>query len=236
MHKHTEAASKKDTVLTATRRDLNIQEIYNWSPLRGFAESLLVICLLPQCLFSPCPLIKVYYWQETQFVNIIRAACCHGNQCCVDVPHQTKYNVQRRGRGSTSSCLIPMSYLSISPDCSPCGCVCLCICVFDICVSLVFVSPRPYVLFILLTFLSHSPRLVLPLLFDTCSPSCRALQRVFKGNRTLMLTRSSFPGVGKYSGHWLGDNAANWNDIKWAIPGMLEFGLFGVPYVSSKPS
>lgn len=49
-----------------------------------------------------------------------------------------------------------------------------------------------------------------------------------------MLTRSSFPGVGKYSGHWLGDNAANWNDIKWAIPGMLEFGLFGVPYVSKK--
>lgn len=48
-----------------------------------------------------------------------------------------------------------------------------------------------------------------------------------------MLTRSSFPGVGKYSGHWLGDNAANWNDIKWAIPGMLEFGLFGIPYVST---
>uniref|UniRef100_A0A8C7XUH5 alpha-glucosidase n=1 Tax=Oryzias sinensis TaxID=183150 RepID=A0A8C7XUH5_9TELE len=55
-----------------------------------------------------------------------------------------------------------------------------------------------------------------------------ALQRVFGGNRTLMLTRSSFPGVGKYSGHWLGDNGANWNDIKWAIPGMLEFGLFGI--------
>jgi len=52
----------------------------------------------------------------------------------------------------------------------------------------------------------------------------------------MMLTRSSFPGVGKYSGHWLGDNAANWNDIKWAIPGMLEFGLFGIPYVSTNPS
>ncbi|XP_032365998.1 maltase-glucoamylase, intestinal [Etheostoma spectabile] len=61
----------------------------------------------------------------------------------------------------------------------------------------------------------------------------KALQRVFAGNRTLMLTRSSFPGVGKYSGHWLGDNAANWNDIKWAIPGMLEFGLFGVPYIGA---
>ncbi|XP_028274772.1 maltase-glucoamylase, intestinal [Parambassis ranga] len=61
----------------------------------------------------------------------------------------------------------------------------------------------------------------------------KALQRVFGGNRTLMLTRSSFPGVGKYSGHWLGDNAANWNDIKWAIPGMLEFSLFGIPYIGA---
>ncbi|XP_017279452.1 maltase-glucoamylase, intestinal [Kryptolebias marmoratus] len=61
----------------------------------------------------------------------------------------------------------------------------------------------------------------------------KALQRVFGSNRTLMLTRSSFPGVGKYSGHWLGDNAANWNDIKWAIPGMLEFGLFGIPYIGA---
>ncbi|XP_076591162.1 sucrase-isomaltase, intestinal [Chaetodon auriga] len=61
----------------------------------------------------------------------------------------------------------------------------------------------------------------------------KALQRVFGKKRSLMLTRSSFPGVGKYSGHWLGDNAANWNDIKWAIPGMLEFGLFGVPYIGA---
>ncbi|XP_041850420.1 maltase-glucoamylase, intestinal [Melanotaenia boesemani] len=60
-----------------------------------------------------------------------------------------------------------------------------------------------------------------------------ALQRVFKENRTLMLTRSSFPGVGKYSGHWLGDNGANWNDLRWAIPGMLEFGLFGIPYIGA---
>ncbi|XP_061575113.1 sucrase-isomaltase, intestinal isoform X2 [Cololabis saira] len=61
----------------------------------------------------------------------------------------------------------------------------------------------------------------------------KALQQVFGRNRSLILTRSSFPGVGKYSGHWLGDNGANWNDIKWAIPGMLEFGLFGVPYIGA---
>ncbi|KAL4647067.1 sucrase-isomaltase, intestinal [Arapaima gigas] len=60
-----------------------------------------------------------------------------------------------------------------------------------------------------------------------------AMKQVFGKNRSLMLTRSSFPGVGKYSGHWLGDNAANWNDIKWAIPGMLEFSLFGVPYIGA---
>ncbi|KAJ8368022.1 hypothetical protein SKAU_G00080500 [Synaphobranchus kaupii] len=60
-----------------------------------------------------------------------------------------------------------------------------------------------------------------------------ALKRAFGNKRTLMLTRSSFPGAGKYSGHWLGDNAANWNDIKWAIPGMLEFGLFGIPYIGA---
>ncbi|KAI4891742.1 hypothetical protein NFI96_028027 [Prochilodus magdalenae] len=58
----------------------------------------------------------------------------------------------------------------------------------------------------------------------------QAVKKVFGSKRSFMLTRSSFPGVGKYSGHWLGDNGANWNDIKWAIPGMLEFNLFGVPY------
>ncbi|KAF7699232.1 hypothetical protein HF521_003974 [Silurus meridionalis] len=61
----------------------------------------------------------------------------------------------------------------------------------------------------------------------------KAVRQVFGSNRSFILTRSSFPGVGKYSGHWLGDNAANWNDIKWAIPGMLEFNLFGVPYIGA---
>ncbi|XP_063061397.1 sucrase-isomaltase, intestinal [Engraulis encrasicolus] len=61
----------------------------------------------------------------------------------------------------------------------------------------------------------------------------QAVKKVFGKSRSFILTRSSFPGVGKFSGHWLGDNAANWNDIKWAIPGMLEFGLFGVPYIGA---
>ncbi|XP_048837847.1 sucrase-isomaltase, intestinal isoform X2 [Brienomyrus brachyistius] len=60
-----------------------------------------------------------------------------------------------------------------------------------------------------------------------------AMKQVFKSNRSLVFTRSSFPGTGKFSGHWLGDNAATWNDLKWAITGMLEFNLFGIPYIGA---
>nr|XP_033813496.1 sucrase-isomaltase, intestinal isoform X3 [Geotrypetes seraphini] len=60
-----------------------------------------------------------------------------------------------------------------------------------------------------------------------------AIKAVFQEKRSLIFSRSTFAGSGKYSGHWLGDNAANWNDIKWAIPGMLEFNLFGIPYIGA---
>ncbi|XP_073692479.1 sucrase-isomaltase, intestinal-like [Garra rufa] len=61
----------------------------------------------------------------------------------------------------------------------------------------------------------------------------KASKAVFGTSRSMVFSRSTFPGVGKYAGHWLGDNGANWNDIKWAIPGMLEFNLFGVPYIGA---
>ncbi|KAM9316521.1 sucrase-isomaltase, intestinal [Gastrophryne carolinensis] len=61
----------------------------------------------------------------------------------------------------------------------------------------------------------------------------KAIKAVFPGKRSIIFSRSTFAGAGKYSGHWLGDNAANWNDIKYAIPGMLEFNLFGIPYIGA---
>ncbi|XP_062999640.1 lysosomal alpha-glucosidase-like isoform X1 [Elgaria multicarinata webbii] len=51
--------------------------------------------------------------------------------------------------------------------------------------------------------------------------------------RPLVISRSSFPSQGRYSGHWLGDNRSEWKDMVWSIPGLLSFSLFGIPLVGA---
>ncbi|CAB3404386.1 unnamed protein product [Caenorhabditis bovis] len=53
------------------------------------------------------------------------------------------------------------------------------------------------------------------------------------GKRGAVVSRSTYPSLGKYAGHWLGDNTARWEDLRTSIIGAQEFNLFGIPYVGS---
>jgi alpha-glucosidase (family GH31 glycosyl hydrolase) len=57
--------------------------------------------------------------------------------------------------------------------------------------------------------------------------------RATENKRSIVISRSTFPTSGSYTGHWLGDNTAAWSHLKYNIIGMLEFNLFGIPYVGA---
>ncbi|KAF8386223.1 hypothetical protein PRIPAC_75365 [Pristionchus pacificus] len=57
--------------------------------------------------------------------------------------------------------------------------------------------------------------------------------RAATGKRGVVISRSTFPSSGRFGGHWLGDNTATWDDLRSAVIGVMEFNLFGIPYVGS---
>jgi len=55
--------------------------------------------------------------------------------------------------------------------------------------------------------------------------------RAATGTRSVVFSRSTFPGSGSYAQHWLGDNFSSWSNLKYSLIGTMEFNMFGYPYV-----
>ncbi|KAK0393144.1 hypothetical protein QR680_000074 [Steinernema hermaphroditum] len=53
------------------------------------------------------------------------------------------------------------------------------------------------------------------------------------GQRGAVITRSTFPSSGRYTGTWLGDNTSRWPDLRTSVIGVMEFNMFGIPYVGA---
>uniref|UniRef100_A0A3Q3GLH0 Alpha glucosidase n=1 Tax=Labrus bergylta TaxID=56723 RepID=A0A3Q3GLH0_9LABR len=65
----------------------------------------------------------------------------------------------------------------------------------------------------------------------TEASATHALMKI-RGKRAFVLSRSSFPGIGRFSGVWTGDVRSDWEQLRYSIP-VLQFSLFGVPLVGA---
>jgi len=60
-----------------------------------------------------------------------------------------------------------------------------------------------------------------------------AVREVLPGKRPFLISRSTFPSSGRWTGHWLGDNFSLWSYLRFSIAGVLQFQLFQIPFVGA---
>ncbi|VDD95288.1 unnamed protein product [Enterobius vermicularis] len=63
--------------------------------------------------------------------------------------------------------------------------------------------------------------------------TAEALKVINNGKRGILVSRSTFVSAGRYGTHWLGDNFSTWKDIRASIIGIIEFNMFGMPFVGA---
>lgn len=63
--------------------------------------------------------------------------------------------------------------------------------------------------------------------------TAEAMEAIEPTKRHFLLTRSTFPGSGRFTGHWLGDNYSDFENMKHSIGGMMDFQLFGISMVGA---
>ena len=51
-----------------------------------------------------------------------------------------------------------------------------------------------------------------------------------QNKRPFIISRSTYPGSGRYNSHWLGDNHSTWDSLKFSISGMYNSQMFGLTY------
>lgn len=54
-----------------------------------------------------------------------------------------------------------------------------------------------------------------------------------KSERTFIIERSSFAGMGKYGSKWLGDNEATPAYMSMSVSGVMLMNIFGIPFVGA---
>lgn len=48
-------------------------------------------------------------------------------------------------------------------------------------------------------------------------------------NRTMIISRSSYAGMGKFGSTWLGDNSATVTDLEESVIGIMNMNMYGIP-------
>ena len=62
-------------------------------------------------------------------------------------------------------------------------------------------------------------------LISTIYTFFRALQKAIE-KRPFLISRSTYVGSGQWAGHWLGENRAEWEDMRRSVIGILIIEKF----------